>query len=924
MQDQPTLDNMETIIGEELPFIGQDDLEIVDESVLDIESQAQPSKRGLTYFGYDIFGRDPALFQATSVGVVDPDYLIGPGDEIIVMLWGETQFRQVLTVDREGFVFIPEIGQVFVNGLNLNLLESKLFRVFSQSYASLNPQGRTPTTFLDVSLGNLRPLRIQVLGEVAYPGAYTVSPSATLFSSLYYFNGPTTLGSLRDIQLIRGGKKIASIDFYDYLLTGKKPKDQKLQLDDVVFIPKRLKTVSIEGEINRSGIYELKPEESLIDLIAMAGDLKITAYLNRSQIDRIVPFEDRAELGMDRMYTDVNLEQVLQSNDGFPLQDGDRMQVFSVMDLRQNVVDLRGAVTRPGAYDLGDSLKLSELINKADGLLGDAYLERVDIVRIKPDFTEELIKLDLGQALEGSPDNDIGLQGLDRVRIYGLTEMVPRGYASITGHVKRPGRFLLQENMTLYDLIFKAGGYVDKEYKKRTYLKRAELVRAKEDSDEKEIIPFDLGQVLDKQGLANTTLRTDDAVRIYSVKDIEGATNYVSIGGHVKRPGTYELFEENMRIYDLLFIAGGFDDPVYKSKTFLGRADLIRFDHDRITQSIIPFNLDDVLSDRSNKQNIILLPGDEIRVYSETVFNTIHPVSIDGVVRSPGAYDLKTNMTLKDLILEAGGLNRNVYRYKVEVARIDPFNNNLDEYAELISFKIDENFRISFANSNGSSNKELSSNSGVFYLKAYDLVSIRPDPYFTGQRQVNISGEILYPGKYTILSSDEKITDIIDRAGGLRPNAYSFGSTFARKGQNVQLDISKIKKYPNSKLNIQVQDGDEINIAMRPNIIQVVGEVNAPGFYKFQPRKRINDIIRMAGGYSQNAEKENIYIRYPNGTSMKYNRWLGNKKVLDGSTITVGTKKEEEPFDRTEYAKELTAILANLAQAISIMLLAAN
>ena len=442
IQEQP----ISVAMQEELPIIGEDNLEIVNESQLDIESSAQrPILEGLNYFGYEIFARDPALFQAASVGIVDPDYLIGPGDEIIVMLWGETQFRQVFPVDREGFVFIPEIGQVFVNGLNLNLLESKLFRVFSQSYASLSPQGRAPTTFLDVSLGNLRPLRIQVLGQVAQPGAYTVSPSATLFSALYYFNGPTILGSLRDIQLIRGGKKIATIDFYDYLLTGRKPNDQKLQLDDVIFIPRRQKTVTIEGEINRSGIYELKPKEDLSDLIAIAGDLKVTAYLDRAQIDRIVPFEKRAELGMDRMYTDVNLEQVLKSEDGFPLQDGDHMQIFSVLNLRQNVVDLRGAVTRPGSFDLGESLKLSELINKADGLLGDAYLDRVDIVRIKPDFTEELIKLDLGLALEGNPDNDIHLQGLDRVRVYGMSEMVPKTYVSITGHVKRPGRFLLQE-----------------------------------------------------------------------------------------------------------------------------------------------------------------------------------------------------------------------------------------------------------------------------------------------------------------------------------------------------------------------------------------------------------------------------------------------------------------------------------------------
>ena len=144
---------------------------------------------------------------------MDPNYVISPGDEIIVMLWGETQFRQVLTVNREGFIFIPDIGQVFVNGFNLNLLESKLFKVLSQSFASLSPKSGEATTFLDISLGNLKPLRIQVLGEINQPGAYTVSPSTTLFTSLYYFNGPSTLGSLRDIRLIRNGKRLHQLTF---------------------------------------------------------------------------------------------------------------------------------------------------------------------------------------------------------------------------------------------------------------------------------------------------------------------------------------------------------------------------------------------------------------------------------------------------------------------------------------------------------------------------------------------------------------------------------------------------------------------------------------------------------------------------------------------------------------------------------------
>ena len=923
-QEQSVLDNKRPITDNELPIIGDDELEIVDEAEINIASEAQSSRKGLTYFGYDIFLRDPALFQATSVGAVDPDYLIGPGDEIIVMLWGETQFRQVLTVDREGFVFIPEIGQVFVNGLNLNLLESKLFRVFSQSYASLNPQGRTPTTFLDVSLGNLRPLRIQVLGEVAQPGAYTVSPSTTLFSSLYYFNGPTTLGSLRDIQLIRGGKKIASIDFYDYLLTGKKPQDQKLQLDDVIFINRRLKTVSIEGEINRNGIYELKPNESLTDLIAIAGDLRITAYLDRAQIDRIVPFEDREELGMDRMYTDVNLEQVLKSEDEILLQDGDRIQVFSVLDIRQNVVELRGAVTRPGMYDLGDSLKLSELINKADGLLGDAYLKRVDLTRIKPDFTEKLIKLDLGQALKGNIDNDIVLQELDKVRVYGMTEMVPRTYVSITGHVKRPGRFLLQENMTLYDLIFKAGGFVDEEYKKLTYLKRAEIIREREDSDQKAIIPFDLEKVLDMQGMANIALRSDDAVRVYSITEVEGATRYVSIIGHVKRPGQYELFEENMRIHDLLFKAGGFDDQLYKSKTFLDRADLIRFNNDRITQSIIPFNLGSVLLDKNNDQNIILLPGDIIRVYPEAVFSNVKNVVINGVVRMPGSYDLKTGMTLKDLILEAGGLNDNVYRYRVEVARVNPLNNSLNEYAEVITFNIDEKFSLSSENDDGIK-KEVSAMHPGFHLKPYDLIYIRPDPYFNNQKKVTLSGEILYPGEYAILTSEEKITDIIERAGGLLPNAYPAASQYKRKGFKINASFTDILKNPKSKLNFTVQNGDEILIVPRPNVINITGEVNTYGIHKYVPGKRLRYYLKLAGGLNPDADLNNIWVEYPNGDSKKYNRWsLFSPKVIDGSSIIIGKQKEEEPFDKTEFAKELTSIIANLSQAIVLVIVARN
>ena len=885
-----------------------------DENFLD--SLLIQNSEDLEFYGYDIFSRDPSLFQASSIGAVDPDYLIGPGDEIILMLWGETQFRQVLTVNREGFIFIPEVGQVFVNGLNLNLLESKLFRVLSQSYASLNPDGKKATTFLDVSLGNLRPLRIQVLGQVAQPGVYTVSPSSTVFSSLYYFNGPTNFGSLREIHLIRNNEKITSIDFYDYLLTGRKPKDMKLQLDDIVFIPQRLKTVTIEGEVNRPGVYELKPGETLINIIDMSGGLSSTAYLDRVQIDRIVPFDERSILGMDRMFKDVDLGKLLKSKQDFELQDGDKIRIFSVMSLRQNSVSISGAISRPGTYDIGKSLKLSELIIKSDSLLGDAYLDRVDIVRLRPDFSEELIKLDLFKAMSGDSLNDIFLKGLDKVKIYGINEMIPQSFISITGNVKQPGRYLLQKNLTLYDIIFKSGGFLDDEHKLSTYMQRSELIRISDDTGEKEIIPFDLNLVLEKKGLAELPLKQNDFIRIYSKEEIEGSTQFVSISGHVKSPGSYELFEGNMRLYDLIFKAGGFEDQTHKMATYLDRGDLYRYEGSRITKTVIPFNLGAVLDNPSSSDNILLKPGDDIKIYSKTVFNGFKSVNVVGAVQNPGTYSYKENMFLKDAILEAGGILDDVYKYNVEIARIDPNSNSEGVFAKSFNFSLHKDAMFS----NKGYNPNVSENN--FKIKAYDLINIRPDPYFQMQKTVTVSGAIKFPGEYVILSPEETIYDIIIRAGGLRESAYPLASQFIRSNQQVNIDLKKILKNPRSLGNIRVQEGDNLIIPTKPDVIQVVGEVSAPGFYKHIKGLRVNDVIDQAGGFSQNAMLDDIYIRFPNGKSKKYSRWLSNPKVKDGSIITVGLKPEEEPFDRTEYFTDLTTIIVNLAQAISLIIIA--
>jgi protein involved in polysaccharide export with SLBB domain len=595
-------------------------------------------------------------------------------------------------------------------------------------------------------------------------------------------------------------------------------------------------------------------------------------------------------------------------------------------------------------------MTLYDLIFKAGGFDDEeyhkqTYLKRAELVRVMEDrVTKKIIPFNLEEVLNKEGIAETLLWQNDAVTIYSLADIEGTWwdkFVSISGHVKRPGQYeLFEENMTLYDLIFKAGGFDDEEYHKQTYLKRAELVRVMEDGNgvTKEIIPFSLEELLNKEGLADTLLRPDDVVKIYSLAEIEGALEkFVSISGHVKRPGQYELFEENMRLSDLLFQAGGFDDSDYRNLTFLNRADLLRLNEDQVTRTIVPFYLGEVLDNLESPQNLALQSDDIIKVYPQTVFNAVNPVTIEGVVKNPGQYDLKTGMTLKDLILEAGGISTNVYRYKAEIARIDPENKSFEKFAEVISRNLDEKFSVSevkyslnkkppfmeapygYKNANPG---EIEIEREGFLLEPYDLVSIRPDPYFSLQRKVNISGEVMYPGSYILLSPDEKITDIIKRAGGLRPEAYPEGSRFTRQGQGIQMSFAEILKYPRSSRNFQVQVGDSILIVKKPNLVYVRGEVNNPGIRKFVPRKRLRYYIDATGGYTPNADKGNVFVKLPNGDSFKLNQLsLFSPRVMDGSIVTVGKLPEEEPVDKTELAKDIASILADLAQVVIMVLL---
>ena len=230
------------------------------------------------------------------------------------------------------------------------------------------------------------------------------------------------------------------------------------------------------------------------------------------------------------------------------------------------------------------------------------------------------------------------LKNQDKVRVYGSAEMIPKTYVSITGKVKNPGRYLLQENMNLYDLIFKSGGVFDEQFRDSIYLDKAELIRFNKDNGKKRLIHFNLGEVLKKKGMANDLLKPNDFIKIYSLSEVEGETKYISIKGNVKYPGSYELFQDNMTLLDMLFKAGGLNDEEFKATTYLDRGDLFRYDINKISKKIISFNINSLIKDPKSAKNLNLKPGDEIIIYSKRIFNTLKKVSIAGAISNPGDY----------------------------------------------------------------------------------------------------------------------------------------------------------------------------------------------------------------------------------------------------------------------------------------------
>lgn len=689
---------------------GRDSVEVVSDSA----AVTRPDE----VFGERTFranGRSP--FEGAVFGPADPSYLLGPGDQITLILTGDVEEAYPLDVSREGNIFIPNVGQVSVNGLTLAGLQDILYSRLARVYSGVS---RSPdaTTRFQVSLGALRTNRVFVAGDVVAPGAYQVSAANGLFNLLYQASGPNRQGSFRRIQVTRGGRVIANADLYDFLVRGDARSDIRLEQNDRVFIPPAGTQVRIMGSIRRPAIYELLPHEGLKDLLAFAGGVNAEALMRHVQIDRIVPPAEQRP-GHYRRLVDIDLAELANGNPH--LEPGDVVHVFTISDERRNRLFVGGAVRNPGIYEWTEGATLWSVIQRADGLSDEAYVDRAHVYRLnRLNGTRELIRAPLAQDAAGRPAQDVTLFDNDSIVIFNRRELSTEQAIAIAGFVKQPGTYTLARGASIRDIILAAGGFTD-----GASMMEAELVRRNSSSE-----------------------RSERTALVYEV----------ALGSAVSSPNDSSLMVPNWT--------------------------------------------------------------------PET----------------------------SEVLLQNG-----------------------------------------------------------------DRIFVRRAPGYQPMRDVQVTGEVITPGTYTLATRGERLADVIARAGGLTSQAAPEGIQLIRRGHVVAIDVQKALLQPTSAANVTLVEGDSISVPRYDPLVAVTGAVSFEALIQFVPGQPLSYYVERAGGYADNADRGRVSVSYPNGERHTVHRgWFLNHQpeVVAGSKIFVPIAPEHHSVNWGQvFTRSITA-LSTLATAL--------
>ena len=491
-------------------------------------------------FGYEVFHNNSISFSPNMNMATPKDYVVGPGDQLIVQVYGIAQASFNLYVNTEGKVVIPNVGVVHVGSLSIDAVKTILTQKIGTRYAGL--QGSNPSSFLMLTVGNIRTIKINIVGDVKTPGAYELPSFTTIFNALYAAGGPTINGSFREVQLFRGGKQIANTDLYEFLLKGKTDKNLRLEDNDVLLIPKYNKRVELVGEVRRNLFFELKGKETIETLIEMAGGFTESAYKKMVTIQRIN--------GLNKSIINVTDKEQATT----VLEDGDFIAIGKTLTNYKNRIQILGSVNRTGDYELKANMKVADLIELAGGLKADAFYKRAILYRTSNDLQQESINIDLSKAIEKETTNNIILQKEDLLVIASIYDIKENYFVTLQGEVNQTGVFPYTKGMTIGELILKANGF-----KEAASGSSIELVRRVRDDNDKiaNIIHVEVEKDLSIKGTdKDIALEPFDQVYVRAAVGFRNLKK-VYVQGEANYTGQYIMDKPNMTIGDLLKRAGG-------------------------------------------------------------------------------------------------------------------------------------------------------------------------------------------------------------------------------------------------------------------------------------------------------------------------------------------------------------------------------
>lgn len=613
-------------------------------SLYDLYSQYSRRSPVLNRFGIDVFENGSGNSEQLPMDLpVGPDYVVGTGDGLNIDLWGSSSQKLRETVDREGRITLPDVGAIQVAGRSLGEVQHVVQTALRTQFRELDA---------DVSLSQLRSIRIYVVGDVQRPGAYDVSSLSTPLNALYQAGGPTSRGSMRIVKQYRGKQLIEDVDLYDLLLHGVQAGAQHLQSGDTILVPPIGSEVTVQGMVRRPAIYELHGEKNLAEVLELAGGVLPSGTLRHVDVERVEAHQSRTMLRLD-IPENNNQEAVTKALEDFQVQDSDKIKILPILPVTEKSVYLDGHVFRPGKYAYREGMKVTDLVKSYSNLLPEPYGRHAEIIRLKaPNNEPEVLAFNLDDLLQGKTQ-DLLLKPFDTVRIFGRFDFEEPPVVTVTGEVREPGDHVTNGATYLRDAIYLAGNTTpDAE------LNDAQVFRRMEDGNLK-VVSVNLRRALAGDERENILLQPTDRVFVHK-NGSRADPPTVAIQGEVARPGTYPL-GNSMMASDLVRLAGGLKRSAYAQEADLARYEIEQGSRVASEHHNIP--IDKALAGEPDT-DVRLRDGDVLTVRQIAGWNDIGAtVSVQGEVVHPGTFGIEQGERLSDVLARAGGFSNAAYPY---------------------------------------------------------------------------------------------------------------------------------------------------------------------------------------------------------------------------------------------------------------------